>query len=355
MTSFWIALNSARAGAPSSSNSAVSTVVTTAPARSSAAGRARGRRRVREPTASAATWTSTPRVEQVVRRSARRRRAPRCRTRAPGRAREVEAVGARGGEDGLRAARSIAVEVLGTSGDRVAQAPRVLLGDEHRQAERRARPATSIAARRGDARRSRRRRRGTPPARRSTTSAARSRSSIGLTAAHQAPRHREGALAVGDRAGGDGQQHAAAQRAPGEAAVLRAALVAVLADRPTRRRGRPARGWPARRARSAASAGPSSARAGGHPLDEQRERRARRAARARCRARRTRSPGRSCPSAPARTGTSFSSRACGAWSVATQSIVAVAQPVDQRLAVGLGAQRRVHLHARVERRGRPRR
>ena len=31
------------------------------------------------------------------------------------------------------------------------------------------------------------------------------------------------------------------------------------------------------------------------------------------------------------------------------------RPVDQRLAVGLGAQRRVHLHARVERRGRPRR
>ena len=33
-----------------------------------------------------------------------------------------------------------------------------------------------------------------------------------------------------------------------------------------------------------------------------------------------------CPSAPARTGTSFSSRACGAWSVATQSIVPARSP-----------------------------
>ena len=47
-------------------------------------------------------------------------------------------------------------------------------------------------------------------------------------------------------------------------------------------------------------------------------------------------------------GTSFSSRACGAWSVAMQSIVAVAQAGDQRLPVVLRAQRRVHLQPGVE-------
>ena len=47
-------------------------------------------------------------------------------------------------------------------------------------------------------------------------------------------------------------------------------------------------------------------------------------------------------------GTSFSSRACGAWSVAMQSIVPSRRPVDQRLPVVLGAQRRVHLQPRVE-------
>ena len=67
-----------------------------------------------------------------------------------------------------------------------------------------------------------------------------------------------------------------------------------------------------------------------------------------CRPRRTRSRGPVVPIGASSNGTSFSSRACGAWSVAMQSIVPSLQALDQRLAVVLGAQRRVHLQPRVE-------
>ncbi len=112
---------------------------------------------------------------------------------------------------------------------------------------------------------------------------------------------RERPLAEGDGAGGDRQQDAPLELAPGEAAVLRAALVAVLADDPggvevdeaevgglvrSRSAGSAARTAP-RRSSSARGSGPAAGRRG---------------ARARCRAPRTTSPGRSSPSAPARRG-----------------------------------------------------
>jgi hypothetical protein len=78
---------------------------------------------VREATASAATWTPTPR--------ARRSRADEHLVATL----EVEALGPGGGEDGLGMAFD-AVEVRGDLGDRVAQAARVLLGDHDGQAER---------------------------------------------------------------------------------------------------------------------------------------------------------------------------------------------------------------------------
>jgi hypothetical protein len=100
----------------------------------------------------------------------------------------------------------------------------------------------------------------------------------------------------------------------------------------TRRRGRRASGWPARPARSSGSADSNSA--------------------APAVIRSTSSPSSSTPGSTrpvysaanavsrpvvpigaCSNGTSFSSRACGAWSVATQSIVPVAQALDQRLAV----------------------
>ena len=121
-------------------------------------------------------------------------------------------------------------------------------------------------------------------------------------------------------------QHPAAQRAAGEAAVLRAALVAGLARPPTRPRGRPGTrfaGAPTaiRGTGRSSSAAPAVSRS---TTSAERQHAGQR--RARCRARRTRSRGRWCPSAPPRTGTSFSSRACGAWSVAMQSIVPSRRP-----------------------------
>ena len=62
------------------------------------------------------------------------------------------------------------------------------------------------------------------------------------------------------------------------------------------------------------------------------------------------------PFGAASNGTSFSPGACGAWSVAMQSIVPSRSAVDQRLAVRLGGQRRAHLEAcGVERAAPPRR
>ena len=88
-------------------------------------------------------------------------------------------------------------------------------------------------------------------------------------------------------------------------------------------------------------------RAGGHPLDEQAQRRARRGARARCRARRTPSPGRSCPSAPARTGPpSPRARAArGRWR-RSRSCPSRRPSISAWRSASAG-ERRVHLHARV--------
>ena len=108
-------------------------------------------------------------------------------------------------------------------------------------------------------------------------------------------------LPEGDRAGGEREQHAPAQPPAGEAAVLRAALVAVLAHLPlgvevdqhevgrlARPRSAAPAGRTARRRRSCARRRrPSVEHAGDHQLGVH--------------ARRTRSPGRWCPSAPART------------------------------------------------------
>ena len=132
-------------------------------------------------------------------------------------------------------------------------------------------------------------------------------------------------LPVGDRAGGDGGEHPAAQRAPGEAAVLRAARVAGLADLPLRREVDQAQVGRAGRPRSAAAPGRTARR---------RPTASRPPARAAARPGRTSSVWTAAnavsspvvPIGASSHGTSFSSRACGAWSVAMQSIVPSRRP-----------------------------
>ena len=173
----------------------------------------------------------------------------------------------------------------------------------------------------------------------------RRRSSDRVRAAASVARARSATAPAGDR-----QQHAGRWSiAPVEAAVLPSG---------SRTRGSPtskprfevdeARGWPARR-RDRGDRQPVQRAARGHALDQHLELELAGAARARCTARRTPSRGRSCPSAPARTAPPSRARACGAWSVATQSITPALQRLDQRPSVALGAQRRVHLEAAVER------
>ena len=87
----------------------------------------------------------------------------------------------------------------------------------------------------------------------------------------------------------------------------------------------------------------------GHALHQQAEVEHARAAPARCAARRTRSRGPVTPIGASSKGCSFSSRACGAWSVATQSIAPDRSASISACAVLLGAQRRVHLEVGVER------
>ncbi len=105
---------------------------------------------------------------------------------------------------------------------------------------------------------------------------------------------------VGDGAGGDGREHAAAQAAAREAAVLRAALVAGLADLPLRVEVEQAEVRRLADARSRGSGRSDQRGARRQLLDDAAPAAGRPAARARCRRRRTRSPGRSCPSAPPR-------------------------------------------------------
>ncbi len=204
---------------------------------------------------------------------------------------EVEAVGAGSREDGLldHQLLSLLEPELGRGR---AETFRILLADERRHPED---ARCRRAARRQDSATLAKDAYGRKPSCTSTTtSAARSRCNRAI---RRPPRER--ALAVDDGAAGDGQEHPAPQRAPGEAAVLRAALPAVLAGDPLgvevdqREVGGLAGGDRGRRQLEQRGAG-------GHPLDEQARARARRAARGRCKARRTPSRGRSCPSAPAR-------------------------------------------------------
>ncbi len=92
-----------------------------------------------------------------------------------------------------------------------------------------------------------------------TTSAARSRSSTraGLTAA-SCGRHRERALPEGHGPGGDREQDLAAQRAGRQRSSSPSGSRSRTPPPPTRRRGRRARGWRARRPRSAGAGRPKS-------------------------------------------------------------------------------------------------
>ena len=120
----------------------------------------------------------------------------------------------------------------------------------------------------------------------------------------------------------------------------------LLAHRPLRLEVEQRRGSPARRRRSAGTGRPS-ARAG--PADIRSSSVASGTSPVRTRyvlsaANAVSSP--VTPNGASSNGTSFSCRACGAWSVATQSIVPSSRPSTSARAVVLGAQRRVHLHVR---------
>ena len=108
---------------------------------------------------------------------------------------------------------------------------------------------------------------------------------------------------------------------PEQPGVGRARAEAFLASPSTPPRGRAGRGWRGRRPRASAPAGRT--RAPGRPTSARAASRARSdpARRGACRGRRTPSRARSRRTAPPRTATSFSSRECGAWSVATHAIV----------------------------------
>ena len=167
--------------------------------------------------------------------------------------------------------------------------------------------------------------------------------------AHQAPAMRERALAVHERA----RRRASAATRPRSRRPAKQQFSERLcqpcspaihsASRSTQREV-----GAARPTAIAGAGSPNSAAPARHPLDERLELEQRRAARARCRGRRTRSPGRSCPSEPARTGLPSPrarggrgrwprSRSCPPRSASTSA-----------RAVVLGGQRRVHLHARVQ-------
>ena len=214
-------------------------------------------------------------------------------------------------------------QVLGDLGRGRPEALRVLLGDDDRDAERvgALRPA-SPSRRRSPSKP------GTALRKASwtsiTTSAARSRSSFARSRGHP---HREAALPVGDPAGRDRHQHPAAQRRGRRSTSCPS--------------GSPSPRAPASHSASRSSSARFASRADRDPRRLEAERLARpapirstssaevehaRAARARCRGRRTRSRARSRPSPPASNGTSFSSSECGAWSVATQSIVPSRRP-----------------------------
>ena len=166
--------------------------------------------------------------------------------------------------------------------------------------------------------------------------------------AHQAPTIASARSRWAMRAGGERQQHAALQAPPGEAAVLRAALPAVLAGDPLGVEVDERRGWRGcadgdRRRRQ-----PEQRGAGGHALDQQRQLEHAGQHQARCRARRRPSPGRSCPSAPARRAPpSPRARAArGRWR-RSRSCPSRSPSTSARRS-RLGGQRRVHLHARVQ-------
>ena len=113
--------------------------------------------------------------------------------------------------------------------------------------------------------------------------------------------------------------------------------------------GRSAPGWPARRRRSAGR-GRSARRSGPAPRTSPWPRRASPAGRAApwSRSPRTaRSAARACPGLALSHSVSLSWLACGAWSVATMSIIPSASAAPQRRDVGRGAQRRVDLEHRV--------
>ena len=176
---------------------------------------ARGRRACASATASAATWTSTPASSRSCTVWLTQTCASMPQTSAwsrPSRSKPS----ARAAEKTVFASRSHAVEVLGDLGHRVARGPRGYCSvTSTGTAEDRARPATRIAAL------ARRRRRSRRPALRKrllhVDHDERGALAVERRGAHapcpgSGARHREGALAVGDGAGGDGQQR------PGRAA-----------------------------------------------------------------------------------------------------------------------------------------
>ena len=190
-------------------------------------------------------------------------------------------------------------------------------------------PRTRIAVRRGDVLEARRSPCGSASCTSTTTSAARSRSSRPpVTGASRLRRRgdRERALAVGDRAGGDRQQHAArAASRPGEAASSPSGSRSRPRRPPTRRRGRRGTRFAGSSGRDPRDRQPEQRAAARHPLDDQLEVEHAGQHELGVERRERRSRGRSTPIGACSNGTSFSSRACGAWSVAMQSIDAAAQ------------------------------
>ncbi len=171
---------------------------------------------------------------------------------------------------------------------------------------------------------------------------------VGARAASQ-PTTSSTRVAVGDPPAASVSSDLAVQPPAVEAAVGRAALVA--AGSPTSHSRGEVDQRQVRLGARRRSAAPGSRTARRRTSAARRPGRAsgRRAGRARCRRRRTRSRGRSCPSAPARTGPPSRRARAGRGRWRCSRSCRRRRPSISAWRSALGAQRRVHLHPRVER------
>ena len=305
--------------------------------------RAPGSRRSASPTASSATWTSTPSSSRSRTVWLTHTWASTPQTRAWSRPSRSKPSASAAEKQTFSIGSTPSGSCLGDLRHGLAQPLRVLLGDHDRDAD--------APRRRGP---------GSPSPRRCRRSSGtrlaeglldvdhdQRRPARGRASRRSRNPHREAALPVGDPAGDDRHQDSSRAGGARRSRSCPSGSPSPRRPPPTRPRGRRGPGWPRYPARGSAARSPNGA--------------------APALIRSTRMPRSSTPGSDelgverreCRLEAGDAHRGllerdlllleeCGAWSVAMQSMTPGANRLDQRLAVVLGAQRRVHLEARVE-------